>query len=154
MPAVLRGTRDRGLQLEDQGPTPQEATGKYVVVWEKVGRDWKLARRHGFAGRQRRETERDHRSTPFRRRRCDVLADAIEHQGLDLGRRHPHDTAGFAPPALQHRLRHIITVANAALAGMARAHAVAAVVEEAAGQEAGRPRVRVVRATALAARVA
>jgi ketosteroid isomerase-like protein len=25
------------------GPTPQEVTGKYVVVWEKVGRKWKLA---------------------------------------------------------------------------------------------------------------
>jgi ketosteroid isomerase-like protein len=23
--------------------TPQEVTGKYLVVWEKVGSDWKLA---------------------------------------------------------------------------------------------------------------
>jgi ketosteroid isomerase-like protein len=22
---------------------PKEVTGKYVVVWEKVGRDWKLS---------------------------------------------------------------------------------------------------------------
>ena len=24
-------------------PTPQEVSGKYVVVWEKIGGDWKLA---------------------------------------------------------------------------------------------------------------
>lgn len=29
--------------LKTKGPTPQEVTGKYVVVWEKVGNDWKLA---------------------------------------------------------------------------------------------------------------
>jgi uncharacterized protein (TIGR02246 family) len=29
--------------LKTKGPTPQEATGKYVVIWEKVGDDWKLA---------------------------------------------------------------------------------------------------------------
>jgi ketosteroid isomerase-like protein len=29
--------------LKTKGPTPQEVTGKYVVVWEKVGDDWKLA---------------------------------------------------------------------------------------------------------------
>jgi hypothetical protein len=26
-----------------EAPSPQEVTGKYVVVWEKVGNDWKLA---------------------------------------------------------------------------------------------------------------
>ena len=29
--------------LKTKGPTPQEVNGKYVVVWEKVGNDWKLA---------------------------------------------------------------------------------------------------------------
>ena len=29
--------------LKTKGPTPKEVTGKYVVVWEKVGNDWKLA---------------------------------------------------------------------------------------------------------------
>jgi uncharacterized protein (TIGR02246 family) len=29
--------------LKTKGPTPQEISGKYVVVWEKVGNDWKLA---------------------------------------------------------------------------------------------------------------
>ena len=31
------------FSLKTKGPTPQEVTGKYVVVWEKVGRKWKLA---------------------------------------------------------------------------------------------------------------
>jgi uncharacterized protein (TIGR02246 family) len=29
--------------LKTKGPTPQEVSGKYVVVWEKVGDRWKLA---------------------------------------------------------------------------------------------------------------
>jgi uncharacterized protein (TIGR02246 family) len=29
--------------LKTRGATPQEVTGKYLVVWEKVGNDWKLA---------------------------------------------------------------------------------------------------------------
>jgi uncharacterized protein (TIGR02246 family) len=36
--------REIGIySLKTRGPTPQEVTGKYVVVWEKVGDDWKLA---------------------------------------------------------------------------------------------------------------
>jgi uncharacterized protein (TIGR02246 family) len=31
------------FSLKTKGPTPQEVIGKYVVVWEKVGEDWKLA---------------------------------------------------------------------------------------------------------------
>jgi uncharacterized protein (TIGR02246 family) len=31
------------VSLKTKGPTPQEITGKFVVVWEKVGADWKLA---------------------------------------------------------------------------------------------------------------
>ena len=31
------------FSLKTKAPTPQEVTGKYVVVWEKVGDDWKLA---------------------------------------------------------------------------------------------------------------
>ena len=31
------------FSLKTKAPTPQEVTGKYVVVWEKVGSDWKLA---------------------------------------------------------------------------------------------------------------
>lgn len=29
--------------LKTKGATPQEVTGKYVVVWEKIGNDWKLS---------------------------------------------------------------------------------------------------------------
>jgi hypothetical protein len=29
--------------LKTKGPTPKEIAGKYVVLWEKVGKDWKLA---------------------------------------------------------------------------------------------------------------
>jgi uncharacterized protein (TIGR02246 family) len=31
------------FSLKTKGSTPQEVTGKYVVVWEKVRSDWKLA---------------------------------------------------------------------------------------------------------------
>jgi uncharacterized protein (TIGR02246 family) len=31
------------VSLKTKGPAPQELTGKYVVVWEKVGDEWKLA---------------------------------------------------------------------------------------------------------------
>ena len=31
------------FSLTTKGERPQEFTGKYVVVWEKVGSDWKLA---------------------------------------------------------------------------------------------------------------
>jgi uncharacterized protein (TIGR02246 family) len=31
------------FSLKTKAPTPQEVTGKYVVVWEKVDNDWKLA---------------------------------------------------------------------------------------------------------------
>jgi uncharacterized protein (TIGR02246 family) len=31
------------FSLKTKGSPPKEVTGKYVVVWQKVGRDWKLA---------------------------------------------------------------------------------------------------------------
>ena len=31
------------VSLKTKGPAPQDVTGKFVVVWEKVGADWKLA---------------------------------------------------------------------------------------------------------------
>jgi ketosteroid isomerase-like protein len=43
-PLGLSAAREIGtFSLKTNGPTPQEVTGKYVVVWEKVGKDWKLA---------------------------------------------------------------------------------------------------------------
>jgi ketosteroid isomerase-like protein len=31
------------FSLMTKGQQPQQMTGKYVVVWQKVGSDWKLA---------------------------------------------------------------------------------------------------------------
>ena len=31
------------FSLKTKGATPQEVIGKYLVVWEKVGNDWKMA---------------------------------------------------------------------------------------------------------------
>ncbi len=31
------------VSLKTKGAAPQEIIGKYVVIWEKVGNDWKLA---------------------------------------------------------------------------------------------------------------
>src|SRR5713226_4626985 len=31
------------FSLKTKGPTSQEVTGKYLVVWERIGTDWKLA---------------------------------------------------------------------------------------------------------------
>jgi len=31
------------LDVKSKGPKPQEMTGKYLVVWEKIGNAWKLA---------------------------------------------------------------------------------------------------------------
>jgi len=31
------------FSLKTKGPDPKEVTGKYVVVWEKVANDWRLA---------------------------------------------------------------------------------------------------------------
>ena len=40
----LSAAREIGtFSLKTRGPRPQEVSGKYVVVWEKVGNDWKLA---------------------------------------------------------------------------------------------------------------
>jgi uncharacterized protein (TIGR02246 family) len=39
-----RAAREIGtFSLKAKESPPKEVTGKYVVVWEKVGRDWKLA---------------------------------------------------------------------------------------------------------------
>jgi ketosteroid isomerase-like protein len=36
--------REIGIfSLKTRSSPPKEVTGKYVVVWEKVGKDWKLA---------------------------------------------------------------------------------------------------------------
>jgi uncharacterized protein (TIGR02246 family) len=30
------------FSLKTKGPNPEEVTGKYVVIWEKIGNDWQL----------------------------------------------------------------------------------------------------------------
>jgi uncharacterized protein (TIGR02246 family) len=43
-PLGLSAAREIGtFSLKSKSATPQELTGKYVVVWEKIGNDWKLA---------------------------------------------------------------------------------------------------------------
>jgi uncharacterized protein (TIGR02246 family) len=43
-PLGSNAAREIGIfSLRTKGSQPQEITGKYVVVWEKVGADWKLA---------------------------------------------------------------------------------------------------------------
>ena len=31
------------FSLKTRGSAPKDVTGKYVVVWQRIGRDWKLA---------------------------------------------------------------------------------------------------------------
>ena len=41
---VVAAAREIGtFSLKTKGPMPKEVTGKYLVVWEKIGSDWKLA---------------------------------------------------------------------------------------------------------------
>jgi uncharacterized protein (TIGR02246 family) len=43
-PLGTEAAREIGtFSLRTKGQQPQEITGKYVVVWQKVGGDWKLA---------------------------------------------------------------------------------------------------------------
>src|SRR5215211_4542898 len=70
--------------------------------------------------------------------RCEVLAQAVEHQLLDVGGRHAGDAACLRLSLLQDCVRHVIAVAQADLVGVRRAHAIAAVVEDAAGEDGGR----------------
>src|SRR5271167_5248466 len=64
----------------------------------------------------------------------DVPADRIENDGFDLSRRH----AGHGPGGLRLSLDqgggHVVAIPRAALAAVARAHAIAAVIEDAARQ--------------------
>lgn len=42
-PLGSSAAREIGIfSLKTKGATPQEVTGKYVVVWERVGNEWKL----------------------------------------------------------------------------------------------------------------
>ena len=44
LPLGRSATREVGtVTLKTKSQPPQEVVGKYVVVWRKIGRDWKLA---------------------------------------------------------------------------------------------------------------
>ena len=70
--------------------------------------------------------------------RGQVFADTVEHEGLDFRCRDSCNAACFVLSLLQDRMRHIIPVAHTELVGVRRAHAVAAVVKDATGQNGGR----------------
>jgi hypothetical protein len=53
-----------------------------------------------------------------------------DYQFLDVWRRDAGDAADFVLAVLQHGLRDIVAVAHALLVGVARAHQVAAIIEE------------------------
>jgi uncharacterized protein (TIGR02246 family) len=43
-PLGLAAAREIGtFSLKTKGANPQEVTGKYVVIWEKLGNDWQIA---------------------------------------------------------------------------------------------------------------
>ena len=69
--------------------------------------------------------------------RLQIIAQCGDDKRLDLGRRHPPDRAG-ASFVLQQRLGDVIAIAHATLVGMARAHALAAIVKQTTGQNGGR----------------
>jgi hypothetical protein len=44
VPRLPSAAREIGtFSFKTKGPMPREVTGKYLVVWEKIGSDWKLA---------------------------------------------------------------------------------------------------------------
>src|SRR5215211_5672008 len=70
--------------------------------------------------------------------RLQMIAERRNDERLDLGGRHAADRSGRLGLLLQHGLADVVAVAGTSLVGVARAHAVAALVKQAAGQEGGR----------------
>ena len=68
----------------------------------------------------------------------DVPADRIDNDGLDLGRRHAGDGPGGLRLSLDQGGGDVVAVPRCALAAVARAHAIAAVIEDAARQQSFR----------------
>jgi hypothetical protein len=69
--------------------------------------------------------------------RVKVVAERRNDERLDLGCGNAADQSGRLGLLLQHGLGDVITVAGAALVRMGWAHAVAAIVKQAPGQEHG-----------------
>src|SRR5215211_5200659 len=70
--------------------------------------------------------------------RLQMIAERRNDERLDLGGRHAADRSGRLGLLLQHGLADVVAVAGTSLVGVARAHAVAALVKQSAGQEGGR----------------
>ena len=68
---------------------------------------------------------------------AEVVAQRRNDERLNLGGGNAAEQSGRLGLSLQHGLGDVIAVAGAALVGMAWAHAVAAIVKQAAGQEGG-----------------
>ena len=69
--------------------------------------------------------------------RAQMAAQRRHDERLDLGGGNAADQSGRRGLILQHGLGDVIAVTDATLVGMGWAHAVAAIVENAAGQERG-----------------
>ena len=62
----------------------------------------------------------------------EVTPDGLDDKGFDLMSRDPANRTGLLGTALQQRRRQVVPVLDAPFADMARAHAVVAVIEDAA----------------------
>ena len=67
-----------------------------------------------------------------------MSADAVEHELFDLSGRHARDATGLGLSLLQDRVRYVVPVTHTEFVGVRRAHAVAAVIEDATSQNGWR----------------
>ena len=67
--------------------------------------------------------------------RSDMLANRLDDHRLDLGCRHASHRSGALGCAVEQSGRQIVAVLDAGLAGMGGAHAIATIIEDAAGQQ-------------------
>ena len=65
----------------------------------------------------------------------EVISNGIGDEGFDLSCRNPADGAGLLGPSLRQSRREVVPVLDGPFADMARAHPVAAIINDAAQQE-------------------
>jgi hypothetical protein len=63
----------------------------------------------------------------------------LADESLDIGRRHAGNRSGFGLAVLKQSLRDVVPVPRALLVGMARAHRIAAIVEDQSSEDRRRP---------------
>jgi len=66
--------------------------------------------------------------------RSDMLANRLDNHRLDLGCGHARHRSDTLSCAIEQSGRQIVAVLDAGLAGMGGAHAIAGIIEDAAGQ--------------------